>query len=140
MTADNIIAFFNGNVDLTDVLIIAGIVGVAVKTILEERGLTRTSKLLRAENTDLLRRNGELESSIDRFERRIREQDILISEQAANIVVLNEKVAELAKRDQEAVLRQLEHHEEKAEARYDKTKDGDERRHTEFIEDRKSVV
>lgn len=128
------VGFFNGQLDLTDVLIVAGLVGVGVKTFLEERGITHTSKLLRAENNDLLRRNAELESSIERLDRRLREQDILISEQAANIVVLNEKMQELAKRDQEAVLRALERHEVAAERRYEKTKNGDETRHGEFIE------
>lgn len=128
-----IVGFFNGQIQLTDALLIVAIAGAIAKVIMDERGLTRSSKLLRAENADLLRRNGELEATVARHERRIQDQEIMISEQAANIVVLNERVRDLGERDQAAVLTALLNHESKAQGRYEKIKEGDENRHTEHV-------
>lgn len=99
---------------LTDALLIIGIVGIAVKTVMEGKGWTRSSKLLREENADLIARNHTLEE--DRNERIAIEITL-----NARIEALELKVHDLESRDQAAVLDQLKAHEIGAIGRAQKT-------------------
>lgn len=94
-----------GDVDLTNVLLILGIAGVVTKTVMEQKGWTRSSKLLRDENRDLVERNTTLERTLAR-ERS--EWDASKQELNGRIVVLESKVHELELRDQAAVLIKLD--------------------------------
>lgn len=96
---------------LTDVLIIAGILAYLLDRLADARGWSRTSKTLRRENEDLIRRNGELEQTVGRHEDTIRDQ-------GGEIAVLQAKVRELEQRDQAAVLDALRAHEASAERRH----------------------
>lgn len=92
---------------LTDVIVIAGVLGFLVERLVDARGWSRSSRVLRQENQDLIRRNTELEQTVGRHED-------TITSQGAQIILLQEKVADLEKRDQAAVLRAIELHEQNA--------------------------
>ncbi|MEK9809928.1 MAG: hypothetical protein VW362_05740 [Candidatus Nanopelagicales bacterium] len=94
---------------LTDIVLILGFAAVILDRVADSRGWSRSSKTLRRENEDLVRRNTELEQTVARHEDKIR--------------TLEQKVVELEKRDQAAVLRAIEQHETKADARHAKTLD-----------------
>ena len=100
--------------DLTNVILILGIVGVAISRIGEGRGWFKTAAGLRTENTDLLRRNTELEATVSRHEDTIRGQ-------GEQIIRLEEQVRALEKLDQSAVLQALRDHESGAIARASET-------------------
>lgn len=89
---------------LTDIVIVAGILGYIVVRGTEALGWSRSSGALRRENEDLLRRNTDLEQTVERHER--------------EIVRLSALVDDLQKRDQAAVLEQLRAHEANAEKRH----------------------
>ena len=108
-----IVAFIE-HVTFTDALILLGIVGITVKTVMEGKGWTRSSKLLRDENQDLISRNNTLEQ--DRSDRIA--QEVLLN---ARIETLEAKVRDLESRDQAAVLAALRAHEVGAEKRADET-------------------
>jgi ABC-type uncharacterized transport system permease subunit len=105
---------FGQHFDLTDVILIIGIVGVIVGRVGEGRGWFKSAAGLRSENTDLLRRNGELEATTLRHEETIRAQ-------GEKIVRLEEQVRSLEKLDQTAVLVALRDHEIGATARAEET-------------------
>ena len=111
---------------LTDALLLIGLVGVGVKTVMEGFGWTRSSKLLRAENHDLIERNKTLEK--DRIERIEKELTL-----TARIESLEAKVKEPEIRDQGAVLRALDVHEERAQGRNEKTQEIAVVRHSEAM-------
>lgn len=100
----------NVNISLTDIAIILAVLGVFLDRLADNRGWSRSSKVLRAENTDLLRRNVELDATVKRHEATIVTQD-------SRILVLEAKLEELKQRDQAAVLYALEKHELQAESR-----------------------
>lgn len=104
--------------DLSElVIVVAAAVGVtayATDRALDALGVSRSSRMLRGENEDLVRRNSELADSIVR-------RDVTITSQGAEIDRLRERVSELEKRDQAAVLRALEAHEESADVRHART-------------------
>lgn len=101
--------FFDG-IDLTNVILVVGIVGVAITRVGEGRGWFKSAAGLRTENTDLLRRNSELEATTARHEETIRGQ-------GEKIVRLEEQVRALEKLDQSAVLEALKTHEKGAVGR-----------------------
>jgi LPS O-antigen subunit length determinant protein (WzzB/FepE family) len=76
----------------------------------------RSATTLRAENQDLLRRNGELEQ-------RVRELE-------ARSAVLEDQVNELRKHSLESVMTALAHHEDRANVRHGQTLDVLERIHS----------
>ena len=92
------------NLSLTDALLLIGLVGITVKTLMEGKGWTRSSKLLREENADLIARNHTLEE--DRNDRIAIEITL-----NARIDALEAKVRDLESRDQAAVLQALRDHE-----------------------------
>lgn len=98
----------------TVVVLVLGVIALLIDRVADARGWSRSSKNLRVENLDLLRRNQELEVTVARHEGTIASQGAKIDELAARVALLSE-------RDQAAVLAQLKVHETKAEARTDKT-------------------
>ena len=94
---------------ITDIVLLLGFLAVILDRVADGRGWSRSSKTLRRENEDLVRRNQELEQTVARHEDKIQ--------------ALETKVIELEKRDQAAVLRAIEQHETKADARHAKTLD-----------------
>jgi outer membrane murein-binding lipoprotein Lpp len=92
------------NLSLTDALLLIGLVGITVKTLMEGKGWTRSSKLLREENADLIARNHTLEE--DRNDRIATEITL-----NSRIDALEAKVRDLESRDQAAVLQALRDHE-----------------------------
>jgi uncharacterized protein YlxW (UPF0749 family) len=89
---------------LTDVVILLGFAAVILDRVADARGWSRSSKVLRRENEDLVRINAELDKTV--------------TELQAKVVVLEAKVSELQVRDQAAVLAALERHETNANARH----------------------
>lgn len=118
---------------LTDILILGALLGYILDKLIDKMGWSKSGKVLREENVDLLRRNTELESTVERHEITIEKQDTQLS-------MLEERVRELEVRDQKAVLEALRDHEVSAEARYEKTKVGDERRHDEHLDVLRSIA
>lgn len=96
---------FHG-LSLTDMVVLAGFLALGLREIADFRGWSRSSRTLRVENTDLLRRNAELEGTVSRHE--------------AQIADLDGQVKDLRSRDQAAVLTELKRHEDGAEGRNDK--------------------
>lgn len=91
------------HLSVTDVVLLLGMAGVVLDRLADARGWSRSSKALRLENTDLLRRNHELETTVARH----------VTEGAR----LTAQVETLQARDQAAVLSALERHEVSAERR-----------------------
>lgn len=91
-------------ISLTDAILILGLVGVVVTRVGEGRGWFKSAAGLRTENTDLLRRNQELEDTVGRHSDTIRVQ-------GEQIIRLEEQVRALEKLDQSAVLQALQDHE-----------------------------
>lgn len=114
------------NVSLTDSLLLVALVGAGVKTLLEATGRTRSSKILRQENRDLIDRNKTLE--VDKAER-IAEELIL----RARIEALELKVRDLEGRDLAAVLQALSDHEVRAQMRADSAESSAETRHKQAL-------
>lgn len=106
LDAVTVAALVNG-LSVTDIVLLLGFLAVILDRVADSRGWSRSSKTLRRENEDLVRRNGELEQTVARHEDKIR--------------VLEAKVVELEKRDQTAVLRALETHEMRADTRHART-------------------
>lgn len=88
-------------INLPTAALIIGVAAFIVDRVMDARGWSRSSKTLRRENEDLVRRNTELEKAVERHER-------TIGEQSTAIAVLRESVRELQARDQQAVLSSLD--------------------------------
>jgi alanyl-tRNA synthetase len=97
--------------NLTDILILVGILGYAIDRIADQRGWSRSSRILRQENGDLLRINSELNDTVARNADKI-------TQMQTEVIELRTEVAQLKARDQAAVLKALEHHEERANERF----------------------
>lgn len=93
-------------VSLSDLVIIAFFVGVVLDRVADVRGWSRSSKALRTENSDLIRRNGELQ------------QDVLRHED--EILRLKTQVADLERTNQAAVLTEIKLHETNAAVRFER--------------------
>lgn len=102
------------NVDITNVILVLGAIGIVVSRVGEGRGWFRSAAGLRVENTDLVRRNQELEATIIRLER-----DLVTC--TTRTLVLEGAVRDLEKNDQSAVLTALKDHEIGAVTRANKT-------------------
>jgi len=109
-----VVASFIDNLDLTNVILIIGLVGILVKSVGEGRGWFRSAAALRVENTDILRRNGELEGEIQR-------KETALAADVVQIATLEKSIRELQKLDQSAVLGALTDHELNAERRAERT-------------------
>lgn len=100
--------------NLTTVIIIAGILGYLIERVIDAKGWSRSSRTLRRENEDLVRRNVELEATVARHEH-------TIAQQGEQLAVLEARVHELGARDQQAVLHALELHASQADRRHAET-------------------
>lgn len=117
----------------TDIILLVGLVGIAIKTAVESMGWTPTNKLLREENQALLDRNKTIEEEKAMLVLGVAEGKANELKLLARIESLELKVRELETRDQAAVLAAITAHEAGAVLRYDSTRDGDERRHAEHV-------
>jgi TolA-binding protein len=81
---------------------------------LDLMGWSRSSKMLRQENEDLMRRDTERELTIQHLRGEVARME-------GELTSLRAQVAELSKRDQAAVIRQLEDHERRADERSDRS-------------------
>jgi predicted RNase H-like nuclease (RuvC/YqgF family) len=95
--------------NFTDVLIMVGILGYLIDRFADARGWSRTSKTLRRENEDLVRRNAELEEAVKRLD--------------GELTRLKAQVEDLKRRDQTAVLVALKEHELGAKHRHSENQD-----------------
>lgn len=102
--------FGQSEIGTTEVLILAGICAYVVKEGLDYLGLSKSSRLLRRENEDLVRRNRELEEAVTRHQ-------LTIDELRASMQQLEVKVKDLERHDLASVLRAIEQHETSAERR-----------------------
>jgi hypothetical protein len=105
-----VIAVVSTEIGILELAAILAAVAYVVERILDALGWSRSSRLLRQENEDLLRRDKERTETIRRLE----------SEHAkleAEVITLRAQVAELTKRDQGAVLSAIETHERNAVSR-----------------------
>lgn len=98
-------------IDIALLLVVGGMLAYVVDRVLDARGWSRSSRTLRTENQDLVRRNTELEQTVARHTTTIAENDKRISD-------LEKQVAELQSRDQQAVLIAIERHESNAAVRH----------------------
>lgn len=114
-------------IGIAEAILVVGVVGVAIREVADLRGWTRSSRLLRRENEDLVRVN-------EQYALKINENGVTITKQGEMIKVLEGRVEELSKRDQEAVLRVLKEHEANAERRHMERATDDERRHGDFMD------
>jgi len=101
-------------ISLTDLILVFGLAGVAIARIGEGRGWFKSAAGLRTENTDLIRRNQELEHTVARHA-------VALAANAANIALLEKSIRDLQKLDQSAVLQALKDHETGAIGRAERT-------------------
>lgn len=83
--------------NLTNALLLGGLIVVVLAKIADYRGWTRSTALVRQENTDLRERNATLQASVERLDKADREK-------GEKIAALEALVQELQQRDQKAVL------------------------------------
>lgn len=102
------------DLSFSDIVIAAAFLAVILDRVADARGWSRSSKTLRRENEDLVRRNTELEQTVARHEQKILEQ-------GAEIESMRSRIIDLEKRDQAAVLAAIKLHEEQANHRHDRT-------------------
>lgn len=100
----------NDTVGMTDIVILVGVLGYLVDRVFDARGWSRSSKTLRRENEDLVRRNNELEETVGRHEKTINDQRIRLDQ-------LEIKIRDLEKHDLASVMRAVDQHEVAAERR-----------------------
>ena len=101
----------DAHLNLTDVILLAGVGIYIVDRTVDALGWSRTSRTLRTENQDLVRRNEELEQKVHRM-------DSVLTEQAAQLRAMEVRVEELKARDQLAVIQRLDSHEQHAAERH----------------------
>lgn len=100
------------DLSLPNIIIIAGVIAFVAERIAEALGWVRPANVLRIENTDLIRRNQQLEAAVERHTKSLENQ-------SAEIRELKAQVAELKARDQGSVLAKLDAVQDAAVARYD---------------------
>ncbi len=119
---------------LTDILLIVGLVGIAIKTVIEAMGWTPTNRLLREENAALGERNHTLEEEKAALVLAVAEGKASELKCLARIEALELKVRELESRDQGAVLHALAEHEVRAQQRADTTDRRSKAQHKEHVD------
>jgi hypothetical protein len=82
---------------LTNALLVGGLIVVVLAKVADYRGWTRSTALVRQENTDLRERNATLQAHVERLDKADREK-------GEKIAALEALVNELQQRDQKAVL------------------------------------
>jgi predicted RNase H-like nuclease (RuvC/YqgF family) len=89
-------------VSLVEIAILFAALGYVTQLILDATGKSRSSRILRSENEDLVRRNKELDDTVQRLKAEVgRLEDEVGS--------MRTQVTDLAQRDQTAVLREIGH-------------------------------
>lgn len=99
------------DLSLPNIIIICGILAFVAERIAEALGWVRPANVLRIENTDLIRRNQQLEEAVERHTKSLENQSHEIRE-------LKAQVAELKARDQASVLVALQTAQDAAISRY----------------------
>jgi hypothetical protein len=82
---------------LTNALLVGGLIVVVLAKVADYRGWTRSTALVRQENTDLRERNATLQATVERL-------DLADREKGEKIAGLEALIQELQQRDQKAVL------------------------------------
>lgn len=91
------------SVSFADLAIVLAVLAYAIDRALDALGWSRSSRTLRRENIDLTRRNAELDETVTRL-------DGELDAARKALAALDEKVRDLEKRDQTAVLSALAEH------------------------------
>lgn len=107
------IAFTLAEIGITELVIIFAALAYVTREALDAMGLSRSSRTLRIENEDLVRRNKEIDHDFGRL--KVAHDTLDIEVKALRI-----QVSELQKRDQAAVLNAIEKHEAAAGARHER--------------------
>jgi cell division septum initiation protein DivIVA len=89
------------DLNFTNFLLLCGLVVVVVAKVSDLRGWTRSTALVRQENTDLRERNATLQATVERLDQADREK-------GERIAALQALVEELQERDQKAVLETMQ--------------------------------
>lgn len=108
------LGWFGGHIEVTDLVLIVAVGVYLVDRAVDALGWSRTSRTLRSENTDLVRRNNELEEKVARM-------DAQLADQAVQIKAMEVRIVELQARDQAAVIQRLDNHETQANQRHEAT-------------------
>jgi chromosome segregation ATPase len=103
-------AFATGDFGLVEIGLLFAAAAYVTQIALDALGFSRSSKLLRQENEDLVRRNLELDQKVGALKSEVAKLDSELS-------ALRAQVGEMSKRDQAAVLAALEQHEVRADHR-----------------------
>lgn len=93
--------------------IVLGLGGWGINRYLEITGKSPSSRILREENQDLVRRNTDLGSEVDRLKRDVEKM-------RGQVRALEALIEELRGRDQAAVLKAIEVHEQAAGLRHER--------------------
>jgi uncharacterized protein YlxW (UPF0749 family) len=99
---------------LTNALLVGGLIVVVLAKVADYRGWTRSTALVRQENTDLRERNATLQAHVERLDKADREK-------GEKIAALEAQIAELQQRDQKAVLEAMQNIETASLARHNET-------------------
>lgn len=101
------------DVGLLELSLLLAAATYVIQVTLDTMGWSRTSRTLRTENEDLIRRNKELEDTIRRLEEKV-------ADLQEKLEVLGSELSELRSRDQGAVLDAINEHEHLANKRAEK--------------------
>jgi uncharacterized protein YlxW (UPF0749 family) len=108
-----LIAGFVTQVGIVEIAILFAAIGYVVQLVLDALGVSRSSRTLRSENEDLVRRNKELDDAVLRLKSEL-------SRLESELAGLRTQVSDLSQRDQGAVLRVIEDHERTAGIRHER--------------------
>ena len=100
-------------IGITELAIVFAALAYVTQQVLDATGRSRSSRMLRVENEDLVRRNKELDHDLG---------TLMVAHDALDIEVksLRLEVADLRQRDQASVLKAIETHESAAGTRHDR--------------------
>ena len=101
------------HVGIVELAILFAAIGYVVQLVLDAVGISRSSRTLRAENEDLVRRSKELDDAVLRLKTEVARLE-------SELVGLRTQVLDLSQRDQAAVLRSIEEHERSAGVRHER--------------------
>jgi len=100
-------------VSFVEIAIAFAALAYIVERSLDALGWSRSSRTLRQENEDLVRRNKELDQEVERLKGELARHE-------SDIAGLRTQVTDLSQRDQGAVLRSIEDHERSAGVRHER--------------------
>lgn len=108
------LAHITSEVGVVEIAVAFAAMAYVVERVLDALGWSKSSRTLRAENTDLVRHNSELEREVDVLREKV-------AALTAEVDRLRADVGELSQRDQLAVLQSMEAHEDGAVQRWEET-------------------